>query len=487
MLSTTTMTYDPVGRMLTSSLGSSSSPSLGSNAFAYSTGDSVTRAYDDENHTISSSFVDTYSVTSTSAASGLALYQWGPGGHPVLVGSAANFTSTVPLSSAVQYDTLHWDGSQLVFTTNAAGQVDDIKVGTNGDITPLDKSFTGLTFYDRGPDGSVMYCHNYTGVTGYGAVDPYSTSTPCVGGAITSTTGYTFYMPSSILWLSNPSAKKLGTLTYRAVGVGQGMLLGMLRTDGMTDGINTIQGVRTYDGNSGQWTTSDALAGVDTDPTSQKGYLWNGGNPLANQDPSGNYYGHYDWCQINNSCNSIFGDSASDISGILAAIATPDAVVGHELKTIAVTKTKSTNSQPDLTCVPAGALSMVTGPLCRTTDPQNTFVQGCLVSGSAKIWGCVLFDLCGDIVVSPVVGTPGWSITGGVATPFRGHNAQGIYTGLSGSLGFFDGVGGQVSGNTSGIATSGGVGRDASVYRGRTVQKHARAGAEAQSRWMQEF
>jgi hypothetical protein len=55
----------------------------------------------------------------------------------------------------------------------------------------------------------------------------------------------------------------------------------------MTDGLNTIQGVRTYDGNSGQWTTPDAFAGVDVDPASQKPYLWNEGNPFQNEDPSG--------------------------------------------------------------------------------------------------------------------------------------------------------------------------------------------------------
>ena len=57
----------------------------------------------------------------------------------------------------------------------------------------------------------------------------------------------------------------------------------------MTDGINTIQGVRTYEDNSGQWTTPDALAGSTDDPSSQKAYLWNGGNPFTNSDPSGNY------------------------------------------------------------------------------------------------------------------------------------------------------------------------------------------------------
>ena len=357
--------YDQVGRMLTSGSDTGFSPSITSNAPSWDSSDSVTRTYDDENHTISSSFVDSL----TQSVSGLALYQWGPAGHPVLIGSASSSTTTVPSPSAVQYDTLHWDGDQLVFTSKASGTVDDIKIGTEGDITPLDPGFTGLTFFDRGPDGSVMYCHNYTGATGNGTVDPYSIATPCVGGAIQSVSGYTFYMPSSFLWQSNPDVTKKGlggvpAWTYRALGVGQGMLLGMLRTDGMTDGINTIQGVRTYDGNSGQWTSPDALAGSDTDPASQKAYLWNGGNPLANGDPSGNYIinGHYNWCLADNSCNSIFGDSASDISGIWAAIATPDAVVGAEYKTIAVVsaKAKPKPRAPDfVTFTPLGAYASI--------------------------------------------------------------------------------------------------------------------------------
>ena len=282
--------YDNIGRMLSSSSSTSFSGSIAGNGASWSQSDTVTRAYDDENHTISSSFVDANQPGT--AVSGLALYQWGPTGHPVLIGSATNTTTTIPSPSAVQYDTLHWDGDQLIFASNASGKVNDIKIGTEGDITPLDTSFSGLTFFDRGPDGSVMYCHNYTGVTGNGAVDSYSIVTPCVGGTIQSVSGYTFYMPSSFLWQSNPDVTKKGVAgfpswTYRALGIGQGMLLGMLRTDGVTDGINTIQGVRIYDGNSGQWTSPDAFAGSTDDPRSQKAYLWNGGNPFANSDPSG--------------------------------------------------------------------------------------------------------------------------------------------------------------------------------------------------------
>jgi hypothetical protein len=64
-----------------------------------------------------------------------------------MIGSAAQGT--------YQYDTLHWNGGVLLFTTNSAGQLDDIKIGAQGDILPLDSGYKGLTFYDRDPSGGV--------------------------------------------------------------------------------------------------------------------------------------------------------------------------------------------------------------------------------------------------------------------------------------------------------------------------------------------
>ena len=279
----TAATYDTAGRMLMSSSGLDFEPSLTSDQAGSSASSTTTRSYDDENHTVSTSLASS-STSLGGTISELALYQWGAAGHPVLVGSTANLTTTMPSASSVKYDTLHWDGGQLIFTTNPNGQVDDIKVGTSGDITPQDPSFTGLTFYDRGPDGSVLYCHNSTGVTGRAIVDPYVSTNACTGGSITSTSGYTFAMPSTIIGITEaPLVLKRPT----TVTVGYGGVIGMPRADGLDDGVNIIQGVRTYDGNAGQWTSPDALPGTDVDPASQKPYLWNGGNPFLNQDPSG--------------------------------------------------------------------------------------------------------------------------------------------------------------------------------------------------------
>jgi hypothetical protein len=55
----------------------------------------------------------------------------------------------------------------------------------------------------------------------------------------------------------------------------------------MTDGLNTLQGVRTMDSNAGTWTTPDAYAGDVDDPGSQKSYMWNSNNAVSYSDPSG--------------------------------------------------------------------------------------------------------------------------------------------------------------------------------------------------------
>jgi RHS repeat-associated protein len=61
----------------------------------------------------------------------------------------------------------------------------------------------------------------------------------------------------------------------------------MPRSDGLSDGYNTIQGTRSYDSSVGNWTTPDAYAGDVRDPMSQKSYVWNGNNPVSYSDPSG--------------------------------------------------------------------------------------------------------------------------------------------------------------------------------------------------------
>jgi len=71
------------------------------------------------------------------------------------------------------------------------------------------------------------------------------------------------------------------------VTVGNGGILSMPRTDGIYDGYNVIQGVRTYDPNTSTWTVPDAYQGEVHDPMSQKSYMWNRNNPVSYADPSG--------------------------------------------------------------------------------------------------------------------------------------------------------------------------------------------------------
>src|SRR6185503_18576246 len=66
-----------------------------------------------------------------------------------------------------------------------------------------------------------------------------------------------------------------------------GTLLTYARTDGVTDGSATIQGVRNYDSTTTQWTTPDEANGTIDDPASQSEYMWNGNNPYKYSDPTG--------------------------------------------------------------------------------------------------------------------------------------------------------------------------------------------------------
>ncbi|HUY39978.1 MAG TPA: hypothetical protein VMV82_00200 [Candidatus Dormibacteraeota bacterium] len=174
------------------------------------------------------------------------------------------------------------------------GQLDDIKIGAQGDILPLDPKYKGLTFYDRDPGGGAMGCHNATGATYIGPSETYARTTtgkirsvtyavsPCSTNTRFAHVTGTPSMPTSVMWWSSPSAG-VGFPS----GVGAGSVLGMPRTDGYADGTDSIQGARTYDSSTGTWTTPDAYAGDANDPASQKSYMWNSNSPVQYSDPTG--------------------------------------------------------------------------------------------------------------------------------------------------------------------------------------------------------
>jgi YD repeat-containing protein len=213
---------------------------------------SVARAYDVENHlrTVQSTITSTsstnpkfnYSVTGPATTIG-----WGPNGHPIFVTTTSGGTTT--------NETLHWDGDTILFVTNATGAVTDVKVGLDGDITPHDLSFTGLSVYDRDPAGVIVETSNATGSTGFNPLDPNTVS----GAGAAGTTGY-----------------------QAAVVPDQ-----YVRGDGfMVAGVQ-INGVRAFDPNIGAWTTPDAYEGDVHDPASQQRYMFNRGNAADYSDPSG--------------------------------------------------------------------------------------------------------------------------------------------------------------------------------------------------------
>jgi YD repeat-containing protein len=233
----------------------------------------TTRTYDAENH------LAVTTVESPSPSPSTWPYEqvtWGPDGHPTIIGTSQN-------GNAVKNERLHWNGDQLLFTTrdlNGNATVDDIKLDVQGDILPGD-TYSGITFYDRGPGGMILGCHNYTGMSyaGFGGgtwsgfgVSPCNVNITPAGAK----------MPTSQVWAGSPYSGFTGEAR-----IGAGGTLGTLRLDGFTDGFDTIQGVRAYDSTSGLWLTPDSYAGALADPRSQKSYTWNGNNPISNVDPSG--------------------------------------------------------------------------------------------------------------------------------------------------------------------------------------------------------
>lgn len=234
------------------------------------------RCYDVENH-----------ITSTNGGNcgnptGGGVVAWGPNGHPIVIG-------TFDPGGGLHNETLHWDGNQLLFATrlsNGRANLDQIKVDAQGDILPNDTGYNDLTFYDRNPSGAVMGCHNKNGTASGGITDIWLNGRTLQGsnvGPCYNTNGVA--MPTSIDWFGTTLVG--GPQAELGSPIGRGGAFGMPRTDGFTDGFNTIQGVRTYNGVAGVWTTPDLNPGVTERPTSQKSYVWNGNDPVAYSDPSG--------------------------------------------------------------------------------------------------------------------------------------------------------------------------------------------------------
>lgn len=190
-------------------------------------------------------------------------YKWGPFGHPLQIGSTSSVAGGGSQPADFQYDALYWDDDDLLFTLNPSGQIDDIKVANFGDYVP--GATNPLTVWDRDINGQIYGCHTTGSPTA--VLSSAFQNNPIKCGMSGSFQGPTF---------------GAGTKA-----VGRGGMLTMPKSDGLNDGQNTFQGVRTYDPQAGTWTTPDAYHGNVHDPMSQKPYMWNKNNPYAYLDPSG--------------------------------------------------------------------------------------------------------------------------------------------------------------------------------------------------------
>jgi hypothetical protein len=231
---------------------------------------------------------------------------------------------------------LHYDGNQLLFTTDTNGALTEANLGTDGSLLPWDTGYNGtgqpgdITMFERGVDGMVGGCYNalnsgtpYSDQNGgIGSVSlsygwgqyKYTTTNPVNIGACGANNGSGLAnMPSSIQWWA------FDGVSDSVAAIGSGGTVGMPRPDGITTGKDVIQGARAYDEMSGQWTTPDFYPPNLMDPMTLKSYMWNGNDPIANQDPTG----------FDNIACWEDGGKSTDSSGICYATSEGDTAGGY--------------------------------------------------------------------------------------------------------------------------------------------------------------
>ena len=222
-----------------------------------------TKTYDAEDHLLAQALTWIYASKTSNYMQSLG-YRWGPLGHPLQIGSTSAVRAQWPYQQPTdfQYDSLAWDDDDLLFTVNSAGQIDDLKIADFGDFVA--GASNPLTVWDRDIHGQVYGCHT--------------------GGASLAITTVAF---QSAMTCMASSSFKYPAIGANTTAVGRGGMLLVQKSDGLSDGQNTFQGVRTYDPQAGTWTTPDAYRGDVNDPMSQKPYTWNRNNPYVYSDPSG--------------------------------------------------------------------------------------------------------------------------------------------------------------------------------------------------------
>src|SRR6202521_2346376 len=203
-------------------------------------------------------------------------YAWGPNGHPMMSNPSG------------QNQTLHWEGGSLLFTTDPNGHLTDLKFGTTADILPSDPLYSGLTVWDRDLSGVAVSQHGSAGKGAWFDTSPV--------GTICSKTKILYCSATQVLATPAPSFTPSASLggnsfpppeTQSPNSQPNYSVYAEPRTDGITDGMNIIQGIRAYDSINGIWNSRDALGADVGNPQSEDPYMYDGNNTAAFGDPSG--------------------------------------------------------------------------------------------------------------------------------------------------------------------------------------------------------
>jgi len=242
--------YDAIGRQIGSNIGWSWTTNNGNDI---SQDGSFSKTYDAENRLLSESLTN-YDLLGTGVCPGEYL-----GGNEG-VGTTASPTYAWNVDShpwTVNGYGVVWSDGQPLIVFNPTGTVNALYVDDRAFLQPGVSS--PMVVVDRDLSGMIASWHDASGYGGLSASAAYMTN--CIGKTgIGTTSTRSPYLP-----ISEP------------------------RPDGIWDGINTIQGVRTYDPLSTTWSTPDVDQGDLADPASQLAYMWNRNNPYLYSDPSGFY------------------------------------------------------------------------------------------------------------------------------------------------------------------------------------------------------
>lgn len=181
---------------------------------------------------------------------------------------------------------IHWDGAGIFFITDGNATLQQINIEDLGAIRVNPSTAAHMVVYDRDFGGHEVAIHTSTPeLTNYGIYDSAwqwivtpSRSNPVNPG---STTAYNIQGCFPHCGTPKQSA------TLLTAGIDYYSLFDSSRSDSYYLGGLNIQGIRAYDPGTEQWSTPDPYKGAVHDPMSQRGYMWNGNNPIAYADPSG--------------------------------------------------------------------------------------------------------------------------------------------------------------------------------------------------------